>query len=86
MDFVELLKSKFPSAEVFMSSSDKDFICVRSVIGKSNFGPNAQGEQVVVPITDTKRYHLDTIRLMILNPKFNWKAWQWEDSEALKKV
>jgi hypothetical protein len=84
MDFIELLKTKFPAAEVFMSCSDKDFICVRSVIGQSTFH-NDKGERVPVPITDTKRYHLDTIRLMILNPNFNWSEWKWNEKPNLEK-
>lgn len=77
-----MLKSRFPAAEVF-KSCDKDFVCVRSVIGQSNFGKNGAGEQVIVPITDTKKYHIDTIRYRIMNPLFNWDEWKWTNKPTL---
>lgn len=70
-EIISLLKSRFPDAEVF-ASTDENIVCVRSVIGQSNFGNG-----VTVPITDTKRYHLDTIRFRLMNPLFDWKQWEW---------
>ena len=59
---IEYLKKEFPKSEVFRSL-DIDFICVRTILGTSNFGKNDKGEQVIVPITKTEKYHIDTIRL-----------------------
>lgn len=66
------LKNQFPSAEIF-PSLDKDFICVREVIGQSNFGKNDKAAvkndrgELIVPITNTEKYHVDTIRLKMIS-------------------
>lgn len=57
---LEYLREKHPNAEVF-ESIDKDFICVRTTLGSSNFG-----KDMIVPITNTKKYHIDTIRLQMI--------------------
>lgn len=65
-DEIEYLKKEFPKAEVWPSSSDKDFILVRHTSGSTNFGKNDKGEQIIVPITHTEKYHIDTVRLRII--------------------
>lgn len=62
---IDYLKKKYPEAEVFRSV-DEDFICVRTILGQGNFGKNEKGEQVIVPITNTKKIHIDTIRFETL--------------------
>ncbi len=61
---IEFLKKKYPQSEVF-KSLDKDFICVRHTLGSSGF-MNDKGEKFLVPITNTEKYHIDTIKLEIL--------------------
>ena len=65
-EVLSYLSNKFPMAEVF-TSCDKDFVIVRSIIGQSNFGKNASNEQVIVPIYNTQKLHIDTVRLQMLN-------------------
>lgn len=67
-ELITYLKSQFTNAEIFQSL-DKDFICVRHIIGQSNFGKNAMNEIVMVPIYKTEKFHVDTIRLQILTNK-----------------
>lgn len=66
-EIILFLQSQYPNSIVF-ESLDKDYICIRHTIGESRFGKNDKGEDVIVPITVTERYHIDTIRL-----KFNLK-------------
>lgn len=64
-ELITYLKTKFEQSEIFQSV-DKYFICVRHILGHSNFGKNELGEQVIVPIYKTERFHVDTIRLKII--------------------
>ncbi len=57
------LKQKYPNSEVFQSL-DKDYIIVRTVIGESNFG-------FKLPITKNQKFHIDSIRLELLENKID---------------
>ena len=61
---IDILKKKYPDAEVF-PSLDKDFICVRHTLGSSGFMTD-KGEKFKVPITNTEKIHVDTVRLNFL--------------------
>jgi hypothetical protein len=59
---IRILKQKFPLAEVF-ESCDVDFVCVRHTIGQSRFGKNDKGEEVIIPIYNTEKFHIDSVKL-----------------------
>lgn len=80
-NLINFLTAKFPQTEVF-ASVDKDYICVRHTTGSSNFGKNDNNAPVIVPITNTVKYHQDTVRLMIISA--NKKTQNMETIDQIK--
>jgi len=62
---IEFLKNKYPDKTIW-PSLDKNYICVRTILGTSNFGKLPNGDKIEVPITNTERVHVDTVRLMMI--------------------
>lgn len=66
---ITFLKTIHPTAEIFQSGSDKDFIIIRETLCISDFGKNDKGEKVTVPNYKQTQLHIDTVKLMIITSK-----------------
>jgi hypothetical protein len=60
---IAYLRKKYPYDAKVFPSCEKDYVCVRHLIGKSEFGKNAAGQKVFVNSTSTDKLHVDTVRL-----------------------